>query len=158
MHCNSSWSGYPRLWRQECQYNKSMSSEHWPIRGEHCDRSMYAVETGFKEAWRTRRSCLTFCCFYKRLEVTVRVNNAPREQERGNHTFKHTKTLLGRILKKMQRTNIHNLTMFTASGLGFIVAGNKQRYTVAKQTCFKVKGRDCIIGLWPKIKTQGKIF
>lgn len=96
---------------------------------------------------------LTFYCFYKRLEVTVRVNNVLREQERGNHTFKHKKHHWDKP-SKMQRTNIHNLNMFTASGLGFIIAGNKQRYTVAKQTCFKVKEGDCFIGLLPKIKTR----
>lgn len=46
--------------------------------------------------------------------------------------------------------------MFTASGPGFIIAGNKQRYTVATQTHFKVKEEDCFIGLQPKLKAQGK--
>lgn len=79
--------------------------------------------------------------FNKHLEVAVRVNNGLREQEKGNRTFKHTKNISGTNPQKMQRTNIHSLNMFTASGPGFIIACNKQRYTVAKQTCFKVKER-----------------
>lgn len=62
---------------------------------------MYAVETGTNEAWRTKRSFLNIQAYVllRLQEVTVRVNNVLREQERGNHTFKHTKTSLGQTLK-----------------------------------------------------------
>lgn len=46
--------------------------------------------------------------------------------------------------------------MFTASGPGFIIAGNKQRYTVATQTHFKVKEEDCSVGPLPELKARGK--
>lgn len=59
--------------------------------------------------------------FYKSLEVTVRVNNAPTEQERGNHTFKHTITLLGQTLKKCRgQTSIISLCSLPL-GLGLLL-------------------------------------